>query len=235
MLGIKAYSEELSLKHIRGIDTGVTQKLQKIQVVSPFALGIMIGILAFVAACGRHAPSVLPPPTGAPARSGDSGDLFPEEYQIGPEDVLEVSVWKNADVSKVVTVRPDGIITLPLTGDIKVSGRTAEQVRSEVKRRLEQYMEVPEVWVTVADVRSYNLFILGEVKTPGKYQVKSHTTLLQAVALSGGFTAFANTDDIMVVRRSQRAGQQQRIRVKYSDLVKRGDIGLNPGDTVIVP
>jgi polysaccharide export outer membrane protein len=145
-----------------------------------------------------------------------------------------VSVWKNVDVSKVVTVRPDGIITLPLTGDIKVSGRTAEQVRKEVKRRLEQYLESPEVSVTVADVRSYNLFILGEVKTPGKYQVRSHTTLLQAVALAGGFTTFANTNNIVVVRQSPRAGQQ-RIRVKYADLVKRGDIGLNPGDTIIVP
>jgi polysaccharide export outer membrane protein len=86
----------------------------------------------------------------------------------------------------------------------------------------------------VAGVRSYNFFILGEVKAPGKYQVKSHTTLLQAVALAGGFSAFADTNNIVVVRRSPRAGQQ-RIRVKYADLVKRGDIGLNPGDTIIVP
>jgi len=221
-------------KHFRGIDVGMTRKLRRIQGFRPFTLGIVVGILLLVTGCGFRPQGGLAPPSGAPARTGNPGDLFPEEYQIGPEDVLEVSVWKNADVSKVVTVRPDGIITLPLTGDIKVSGQTAEQVRSEIKRRLERYLEAPEVSVTVADVRSYNFFILGEVKVPGKYQVKSHTTLLQAVALAGGFSTFADTNNIVVVRRSPRAGQQ-RIRVKYADLVKRGDIGLSPGDTIIVP
>lgn len=146
-------------------------------------------------------------------------------------------MWKNADLSKTVTVRPDGMITLPLIGELRAGGRTADEVRAEIKSQLERYKETPEVSVTVADIRSYNLFILGEVRTPGRYQVKASTTLLQALALAGGFTEFADTNGIMVVRRERgdAASQEQRIRVRYKDLVKRGDVVLSPGDTIIVP
>jgi polysaccharide export outer membrane protein len=162
-------------------------------------------------------------------------DLAPsQEYRIGPEDVLEIVVWKNADLSKIVTVRPDGMITLPLIGELRAGGLTANEVRDDIKARLERYKEVPEVSVTVADIRSYNLYILGEVRTPGRYQVKSRTTLLQALALAGGFTPFAATEKIVLVRRGQDANER-RVRIRYRDLIKRGDVELSPGDTVIVP
>jgi len=121
---------------------------------------------------------------GAPIVSEGPDHAPSQEYRIGPEDVLEIVVWKNADLSKIVTVRPDGMITLPLIGELRAGGLTANEVRDGIKARLERYKEVPEVSVTVADVRSYNLYILGEVRTPGRYQVKSHTTLLQALALA---------------------------------------------------
>jgi polysaccharide export outer membrane protein len=111
---------------------------------------------------------------------------------------------------------------------------TANEVRDGIKARLERYKEVPEVSVTVADIRSYNLYILGEVRTPGRYQVKSRTTLLQALALAGGFTPFAATEKIVLVRRGQDANER-RVRIRYRDLIKRGDVELSPGDTVIVP
>jgi polysaccharide export outer membrane protein len=157
-----------------------------------------------------------------------------QEYRIGPEDMLDVVVWKNPDLSKPVAVRPDGMITLPLIGELRAAGLTPTQVRSEIKTRLEKYKDVAEVSVTVSDVRSYNLYILGEVKTPGRYQVKSATTVLQALALAGGFTPWADTGDIVVVRRDPH-GKEQRLRVRYKDLVRRDDVNLFPGDTVIVP
>ncbi len=186
------------------------------------------GAALLLAGCASSGVSA-PPPKEAPR-----APLPGAEYRIGPEDILEVVVWKNADLSKTVTVRPDGIITLPLVGDVRASGLTAEQVRDEIKRGLQRFLDVPEITVTVVDVRSYNVYILGEVQRPGKYQTKSQTTLLQVIAMAGGFTTFADSDGIVVVRQN-RQGAQQRIRVRYKDLVRQGDIGLQPGDTVIVP
>lgn len=190
-------------------------------------VAVCCGVVWLLGGCASSAVSV-------PVTKDQRVPLPGAEYRIGPEDVLEVVVWKNTDLSKTVVVRPDGIITLPLVGDIRASGLTAEQVRDEIKRGLQRFLDVPEITVTVADVRSYNVYILGEVQRPGKYQTKSQTTLLQVIALAGGFTPFADTDGLVVVRQN-RQGAQQRIRAKYKDLVRQGDIGLQPGDTVIVP
>lgn len=191
-------------------------------------------VASWLAACASGpAPAPAPSPSPKDARPANAIS----EYLIGPEDVLEVVVWKNADLSKTVSVRPDGMITLPLIGELRAGGLTAEDVRAEIRSRLEKYKETPEVSVTVADIRSYNLFILGEVRTPGRYQVKTSTTLLQALALAGGFTEFADTNGIVVVRRDtrERTSKEERIRVRYKDLIQRGDVALSPGDTVIVP
>lgn len=201
-----------------------------------FRLGpitILLGMAILMGGCASQRAS-----TSAPSRSPEvPPPLSTAEYRIGPEDVLEIVVWKNLDLSKTVTVRPDGMITLPLIGELRAGGLTANDVRNEIKARLERYKEMPEVSVTVTDVRSYSLFILGEVRTPGRYQVKTATTLLQALALAGGFTQFADTNGIVVVRRDPRESvlKEQRIMVRYKDLVKRGDVALSPGDTVIVP
>jgi polysaccharide export outer membrane protein len=173
-------------------------------------------------------------PVSVPSPKEPKIPLPSTEYRIGPEDVLEIVVWKNAELSKTVTVRPDGVITLPLAGDIKASGLTATQLRDDIKNSLQRFLEVPEITVTVVDVRSYNVYILGEVQNPGKYQTKSHTTLLQVIAMAGGFTMFADSNEIVVVRQGRQGGQQ-RIVVRYKDLVRQGDIGLQPGDTIIVP
>lgn len=200
-----------------------------------WGVGALAGVL-ILSGCGIHSatgaasrgkPSVAAIDAGAVTASSS-------EYRIGPEDVLDIIVWKNADLSKTVVVRPDGRITLPLIGELRAGGMTADQVRDDIKVRLEKYKEVPEVSVTVADVRSYLLYILGEVKAPGRYQVKTYTTLLQALALAGGFTPYADRNEIVVVRRDQTA-KEQRMKIRYKDLVRRGDFGLAPGDTVIVP
>lgn len=197
---------------------------------------MLVGAVVLMSGCASTQSSA-PAPVTTPAPPDVTAPLSSAEYRIGPEDVLEIVVWKNADLSKTVTVRPDGMITLPLIGELRAGGFTADRVRTEIKSRLERYKEMPEVSVTVADIRSYNLYILGEVRTPGRYQVKASTSLLQALALAGGFTEYADTNGIVVVRRDTResVSKEQRIKVKYKDLVMRGDVALSPGDTIIVP
>jgi len=160
------------------------------------------------------------------------------DYKIGPEDVLEISVWKNADLSKTVTVRPDGKISLPLIGDLEASGRTAAQLKDEIVAKLKKYQETAVVSVIVQTVNSYRVFVVGEVKTPGPYLLKTRTTVLQAIAMAGGFTQFASKNKMMLVR-PRGDGSDERIRVSFDDLVYGGDrqenLILKAGDTIFVP
>jgi polysaccharide export outer membrane protein len=190
-------------------------------------IGLCCGVVWLLGGCASNTASV-PPPLKEPR-----APLPSAEYRIGPEDILEIVVWKNADLSRTVTVRPDGMITLPLIGELRAGGLAADEVRNEIKTRLERYKEMPEVTVTVSDVRSYNVYVLGEVKAPGRYQVKSYTTVLQLLALAGGFTEWAHPSQLVVVRRDGGTADK-RIRLRYDDLIARGDMGLMPGDTLIV-
>lgn len=162
-----------------------------------------------------------------------------QDYRIGPEDVLEISVWKNADLSKTVNVRPDGKISLPLVGDLQAGGLTPTQLKEEITSRLKTYQETAVVSVIVQAVNSYRVFIVGEVRTPGTYLLKNRTTVLQAISLAGGFTQFASKNKIMVIR--QKAdGTDERIKVRFDDLVygdenSKKNLTLNPGDTIFVP
>lgn len=161
------------------------------------------------------------------------------EYEIGPEDVLEVLVWKNDALSKVVTVRPDGKISLPLIGDVQAAGFTAEQVKEIITGKLkEYYKEPPAVSLIVQQANSYVIYILGEVQRPAQYQVKRGTTFLQAIALAGGFTPFASTNDILVLRKGQDHNKQVAITVHYKDIVSgrnlENNILLKPGDTIVI-
>ncbi len=159
------------------------------------------------------------------------------DYRIGPEDVLEISVWKNADLSKVVTVRPDGKVSLPLIGDLDAAGLTAAQLKDEIVSKLKTYQETAVVSVIVQAVNSYRIFIVGEVRTPGPYLLKTRTSILQAVALAGGFTQFASQNKIMLVR-PKGDGTDERIKISFDDLVYGGsaqDLILKAGDTIFVP
>jgi polysaccharide biosynthesis/export protein len=160
------------------------------------------------------------------------------DYKIGPEDVLDISVWKNADLSKTVTVRPDGKISLPLIGDLEAAGHTAAQLKEEIVVRLKKYQETAVVSVIVQAVNSYRVFVVGEVKTPGPYLLKTRTTVLQAIAMAGGFTQFASKNKMVLVR-PKGDGSDERIRVSFDDLVYGGDrqenLILKAGDTIFVP
>lgn len=164
------------------------------------------------------------------------------EFLLGPEDVLEVIVWRNQDLSRQVVIRPDGMISMPLIGDVQANGLTANQLAARIAERLKEFKENPSVSVSVKEVNSYNIYVLGEVSKPGKYQLKSHTSVLQAIAMAGGFTSFASKNKLQVVRNSSNGDGQPhevRIRLRYDDLLAgTGDPGnfiLKSGDTVVVP
>lgn len=161
------------------------------------------------------------------------------EYILGPEDVLEISVWKNNDLSKQVQVRPDGRISLPLVGDVSAVGKTASQLTDEISGRLRAYMENPTVSILVREVNSYQIYVLGEVNKPGKYPLKSKLTLLQAVTVAGGFTPVAARNKIVVFRFGKESEGMTKIKASYDDIVIRDgsnqNIELKPGDLIVVP
>ncbi len=166
----------------------------------------------------------------------------PKDFFLGPEDVLEVTVWRNQDLSRTIVIRPDGMISLPLIGDVQASGFTAAQVADRIAKRLTEFKENPSVSVSVREVNSYFIYVTGEVTRAGKYPLKSFASVLQGVSLAGGFTPFASKNKMMVVRIIRGANGEERqvqIPVRYDDLFKGGgEIGnftLMSGDTIVVP
>ena len=178
------------------------------------------------------------PDTLAKAAEKSSLIVTPD-YIIGPEDVLEITVWKNQDLSKVVAVRPDGRISLPLIGEVTAVGKTPVQVTEDISTKLKEYKENPQVSIVLKEVNSYAIFVLGEVAKPGKYPLKSKTTLLQGISIAGGFTAMAARNKLVVFRFRVNGGGQERVKASYDDIVLRDgslqNIELKPGDTVVVP
>ena len=199
---------------------------------SSFTRSVFVGMVLL--ALGSCSTPSTPPGTTEAAASYVSGD-----YKIGPEDVVEVIIWRNADLSKVVTVRPDGNISLPLVGDVRAVGMTAVDLAKDIKVRLKDYKNDPSVSVVVQQVNSYNVFVMGEVIKPGRFQLKSFTTALQAISLAGGFTQFAVKNKIFILRKLPGSGAETRINVRYDDIISGADTAQNivliPGDTVVVP
>ena len=188
------------------------------------------------------------PPVGPSAGTGPdtlakaaekSPLIVTQDYIIGPEDVLEITIWKNQDLSKVVAVRPDGRISLPLIGEVTAVGRTPAQLTEEISAKLKEYKENPQVSIVVKEVNSYSIFVLGEVTKPGRYPLKSKTTLLQGVTIAGGFTEKAARNKLVVFRFGANGSGQEKIKASYDDIVLRDgslqNIELKPGDTVVVP
>lgn len=158
-----------------------------------------------------------------------------EPYRIGREDVLDVSVWRDADLSRTVPVRPDGFISLPMVGEVKAEGKTPKELEAELRESLEAYVQEPKVTVIVREVNTSRVYVTGEVARPGAFPARGRLNVLQAIALAGGFTDFADHGAIMVIRRDGKG-----YPVNYADLVTDDDearqsIWLMPGDTVVVP
>jgi polysaccharide export outer membrane protein len=159
------------------------------------------------------------------------------DYVIGAEDMLQISVWKNESLSRQLPVRPDGKISMPLLHDIQASGLTPMQLRDKIATALAEFMPNPEVSVTVLEVRSYRVSVLGEVQKPGVLQLKAPTTVLEAIALAGGFRDFASPSKIVIFRKDN-GGQTQRLRFNYNRAVGAAgedNVTLRSGDVVVVP
>jgi len=157
-------------------------------------------------------------------------------YQIGPEDVLDISVWKNPELSRTVPVRPDGKVSLPLVNDIQASGLTPSDLREQVTPRLAEFVPAPEVSVIVREVHSRKVAVVGAVKTPGRYELKSPMTVLEVIALAQGLTDFASRDRIVVLR--QNGATATRIPFNYrkiADGAEQENFFVRPGDIIVVP
>jgi polysaccharide export outer membrane protein len=158
-------------------------------------------------------------------------------YRIGPEDMVQVSVWNNEALSRTVPVRPDGKISLPLLNDIQAAGFTPMELRDSVIKRLADYMPNPEVSVIVTEVKSFKVSVIGSVMKPGRYEIKSSATVMDAIAMAEGLNQFASRSRIVVMRQNGR--KTERIPFDY-DKVRDGDgrqvnFYLRPGDIILVP
>jgi polysaccharide export outer membrane protein len=160
-----------------------------------------------------------------------------ESYVIGPEDVLSIHVWKEEALSRTVPVRMDGKISLPLIDDIQAAGYTARQLKEVLTKRLKEFIDNPNVSVTVLEANSYKVYVSGQVRTPGVYRLRNETTILQIIPMAGGFTDWANQKKILIIRKED--GKEKRITVNYKKIVKgdapESNIILKTGDTIIVP
>ena len=158
------------------------------------------------------------------------------EYVIGPDDVLHVAVWKEADLTATLPVRPDGKISLPLLNDVQAAGLTPQQLGVSLTEKLKKYIADPRVTVVVTSINSKRIYLVGEVLHTGAMPMLPNMTILQALS-SAGLSQFANTKRIYVLRTEN--GKQQKMPVDYRKLVKGEQIGQNyvlqPGDTIVVP
>lgn len=161
----------------------------------------------------------------------------PSDYRIGIEDVLDISVWNHAELQRVVPVRPDGKISLPLVNDIVVVGLTPMQLRDVLTEKFAAYLHGPDVSVVVREIHSFKISVLGNVKSPGRYELRGPSTVLEVLALAEGFTEFAGRQKIAILRR--HGTTVQRLRFDYFAAVSNGNGEANmlvePGDIILVP
>lgn len=159
------------------------------------------------------------------------------DYKIGPQDVLRVDVWKEPDISRMIPVRPDGKISLPLLNDVQAAGLTAMELAGLIREGLTKYITNPQVTVTVTEINSRRVYCTGEVLKPGALSLLPNMTALQALSSCGGFTQFARLKGIYVLR--VEGGKQVQHPFNYKQVVKgkhsEDNILLQPGDVIVVP
>jgi polysaccharide export outer membrane protein len=159
------------------------------------------------------------------------------EYRIGPADVLQIAVWKNEILSRSVPVRPDGMISLPLVNEVQAAGLTPMQLREALEKKLAEYIPNPEVSVIIQEVHSFTVSVLGEVKTAGRYELKSQATVLEVLARAGGITEFASRSRILILR--PEGGSLRRISFNYDKVIsakgEHDNFFVQPGDIIVVP
>ena len=190
-----------------------------------------------LAICGSSGLGMVWADSGVMGTSAQSKFIVTNDYIIGPQDVLEISVWRNPDLSRQVTVRPDGRISLPLIGDVEAVGGTTGQLRDAITEKLKEYKENPTVAIVVNQVNSYFIYVQGAVGQQGRFPLLTKTSLIQALTLAGGLAPDAVRSRVVVFRMSGEGNEPQRIMVNYDDIILRGaeNFELQPGDTIVVP
>ena len=206
------------------------------------SIWILISVLtlAISASAQQNAGSKQPSQPGAPAVATEVSKpaaTADGNYIIGPQDVLDISVWKEPEVSRVVPVRPDGKISLPLLNDVQAAGLTPAALASQITESLKKYVTNPQVTVIITTINSRRVYLLGEVTRPGAFPMIPGMTVLQAVSSGGGFTQFARTKGIYVLRNEN--GKQVKYPFNYKEVISgkkpEQDITLKAGDTIVVP
>jgi len=208
--------------------------------VTATAAAAATAVAATPAVEATAAPAAAPPPPAprvAPVvRSSNAVDMS-KEYLIGPEDVLDITVWKNCpDLCRTVPVRPDGKMSLPLVNDVQAAGLTPMDLRQHLTEQLAEYLPSPEVSVIVREVHNFKVAVVGSVKMPGDYEIKSQATVLELIARAQGLTEFANRDKIVVLR--QNGTKTNRIEFNYRKVAEGHDqdnFYVRAGDIIVVP
>ncbi len=204
---------------------------------------VMLGVLTSLAlAQDASSPDASAP---KPAQSTvtnnppkQAAGSLPDSYVVGAEDVLSIYVWKEPDMSKTVPVRPDGMISLPLVGEVKAAGYTPVQLEDVLAEAMKKYVSEPQVTVVVEKINSLSFNIVGEIGHPGSFPLTRRMTVLDAIAMAGGFKDFAKTKKIYVLR-TMANGTQEKLPFNYKEVIKgqneQQNIVLQPRDTIVVP
>jgi polysaccharide export outer membrane protein len=198
-------------------------------------LGSLIGLSAGLSANSLAQQQSSPP----------GFEACPGDYVIGPEDVLDIAVWNNTEITRTVPVRPDGKISLPLLNDVQAAGSTPMQLRKNLTDSLAEYIATPIVSVIVREIHSFKVTVIGEVKTAGRYELKSRATIVDLLAMAGGPTDYAARGKILILRQQGRSIKQipfalERLTAKSGSVSNAANgsdsnICLMPGDIIVVP
>lgn len=204
----------------------VAQRLVLACALAVFGLLWGASVLAQAPADGKRSPESTQVP-----------GIDPSSYRVGPEDVLEISVWREDTLKKEALVRPDGGISYPLIGEVQAAGKTVLEIRDEITKRLEKFIPDPVVSVSVLKSASQRIYVIGKVAKPGEFPVGRQIDVLQALSMAGGLTPFADGNDIRVLRRE---GERQVVLPFEYHRVVRGqkleqNILLRGGDVLVVP
>ena len=195
--------------------------------IRTFLAGVLLGagVIAPVFASAQ-APAATSPDAGRATA--------PDTYRIGPEDQLQITVWKNAELTRQVLVRPDGKISLPLVNDVQAAGLTPHELREELTRKLAEYIPNPEVSIIVSAINSFKVTVIGEVSRPGRFDLRGWVTVLDALALAGGFTPYASRSRIVILQSDGKT--MKRIPFNYNKVAgEQENFYLRNNDIILVP
>jgi polysaccharide export outer membrane protein len=209
-------------------------------VLRAFALGILsVALGAQLGAAQSPAnENAAPVKEGAQTDPGSANKAHDDSFVIGTEDVLSISVWNEANLTRSVPVRSDGKISMPLIGEIQASGKTPLQLEQEITEKLKGFITSPQVNVIVLQINSRKYNVMGEVTKPGMYPLTGTTTIMDAIAKAGGFRDFAKKTGVYVLRKGPD-GREEHLKFNYKDFIKGKNFDQNvevrPNDTIIIP